>query len=154
MPRAVACLLSAAYLSKLLDDPPPDIWLVLPLGTHAAKPGKTPQRIFRWSYEGALDAGIFEGELCGVRFRHTGPARTVVDLIRYARHVGGADPGIRAAKRFVAAGGDIDEVRVISKCVGAPRDTVRVLAMLTTALRSDGRINAASVVPTRKEWGS
>lgn len=82
MPQAVVCLMSAAYLCDLVDRPPETIWLAPPVGAHEAKEGETPQRVVRWSYPGALEVGVVDKEICGVRVRHTGgpgPSSTCCD---------------------------------------------------------------------------
>ena len=134
MPRGVVCLMSAAYLCGLIDRPPEAIWLALPIGAHGAKEGQTPQRIVRWSYPGALEVGVVDKEVCGVRVRHTGAARTVVDLLRYRRWLEDADVGILAARRFVQGGGMVDELLDVAEAVDVPREVARVLMTLEAAL--------------------
>ena len=127
MPQAVVCLMSAAYLCDLVDRLPEAIWVALPVGTHGAKEGETPQRIVRWSYPGALEVGIVDKEICGVRVRHTGAARTVVDLMRYRRRLEDSDEGILAARRFVERIGTVDELLDVAEAIDVPREVKQVL---------------------------
>ena len=133
MPRAVACLASAAHLSGLVEDIPGTLWLALPVGAHEGRPGSTPQRVLRWSFAGAFDVGVVDKKICGVRVRHTGPERTIVDLVRYGRRVGGPEPGILAARRYVATGGAMEDVVAMAAALEVPGGTVRVLETLVTA---------------------
>ena len=127
-PRAIVCLLSAAYLCNLTDAPPPVTWLALPIGSHAPKKGEGRQQILHWSHPGAFDAGVVQTQLCGVTVRHTSAARTVVDLFRYSRYLAGDEAGTRAAGRFLRRGGDLATLLRIADQVAAPSRTVRALA--------------------------
>lgn len=135
MPRAVVCLTTAAHFEVLVDEPPAVTWLALPLQVHDAKAGDTPHRTLRWSYEGAFDVGVVDDEVCGVPIRRTGPARTVVDLVRYARHIGGDDIGIEAGRRFTSAGGDPDEILATAKALRTPSAAMHTLEVLVRTLR-------------------
>ena len=134
MPKAVVCLMSAAYLCDLIDRPPEAVWIAVPVGAHGAKEGETPQRIVRWSYPGALEVGVVDKEVCGVRVRHTGAARTVVDLLRYRRWLEDADFGVLVARRFVEGGGTVDELFDVAEAVDVPREVSCVLRTLGAAL--------------------
>lgn len=126
-PRAVACLLSAAYLCDLTDEPPPITWLALPVGFHAPKEGGRRQQVLHWSHPGAFEAGVVQTELCGVAVRHTSRARTVVDLFRYSRYLSGEEAGTRAAGRFLRGGGSLATLLRMAEEVAAPTRTVRAL---------------------------
>ena len=136
MPRGVVCLMSAAYLCDLIDRPPEMVWIAIPVGAHGAKEGETPQRIVRWSYPGALEVGVGDKEVCGVRVRHTGAARTVVDLLRYRRWLEDADVGVLTARRFVEGGGTVNELLDVAEAVDVPREVGRVLKTLDVTLRA------------------
>ena len=133
MPRAVACLASAAQLSGLVEEIPGIVWVALPVGAHRGRPGETPQRVLRWSFAGAFDVGVVYKEICGVRVRHTGPERTIVDLVRYGRRIGGPEPGILAARSYVAAGGAMEDVLAVAGELTVPIGTVRILQTLMAA---------------------
>ncbi len=136
MPHAVVCLTSAAFLNGLVDQPPSVTWLALPAQVHMAKKGHSPSRVLRWSHKGALEVGVVQGEVCGVPIRHTGPTRTIVDLIRYARHLGGERPGIDAGRRFLEQGGDPLSILTAAKELGIPARALRTLTLVVEALRA------------------
>lgn len=136
MPKGVACLLSAAYLCGLVDYLARPIWMALPLQVHEAKAGEIPQRVLRWSYAGAFETGIQEREICGTLIRYTGAPRTILDLIRYARHLSGPDIGIGAARRYVSTGGTFDDVLAIASQLKPPKEAERILTVLGTALKA------------------
>jgi predicted transcriptional regulator of viral defense system len=133
MPRGVACLISSAYLCGLADELSRPIWMALPLQAHEAKAGEVPMRVLRWSYRGAFERGIEESHVCGVLVRHTGAARTILDLIRYARHLGGPDMGIAAARRFVANGGAFGDVLALAEEMKPPKEAAGILSVLGVA---------------------
>lgn len=126
-PRAVVCLLSAAYLCELTDAPSSVTWLALPVGAHAPRRREGRQQVLHWSYAGAFDVGVVRTELCGVMLRHTSAARTVVDLFRYSRYLAGEEAGTRAADRFLDRGGDPATLLRIAEEVAAPMKTVLAL---------------------------
>ena len=133
MPRAVVCLMSAAHLCGLIECAPARAWLALPVGAHGGRPGTSGPRILRWSFEGASDVDVVERDICGVRIRHTGPNRTIIDLMRYGARWGEPTAGILAARAFVAAGGNLADVARVAEAVNAPKavlDAVRTLALV------------------------
>ncbi|WP_426954579.1 type IV toxin-antitoxin system AbiEi family antitoxin domain-containing protein [Muricoccus radiodurans] len=138
MPRAVVCLLSAAHLSGLVDEAPPKLWLALPQGVHATTVGDTPRHVLRWSYEGAFEVGVIEDEVCGVAIRRTNAVRTVVDLLRYSKHVGGIGAGIHAARRYVATGGRATDFLVVAETLQVPSSTMRDLQVAAAAIGGGG----------------
>ena len=136
MPKAAVCLMSAAYLCDLVDRPPETIWIAIPVGAHGAKEGEIPQRIVRWSYPGAFEVGIVDKEICGIRIRHTGAARTVVDLLRYRRWLEDADVGVLAATRFIRESGTVDELFDVAEAIRAPTAAMRALETLDVVLNT------------------
>lgn len=137
--RATVCMLSAAWLCGLLDEPPAMTWLALPVGAHAPKQGDLPERILRWSYVGALEEGVVADEVCGVPLQRTDAPRTVVDLFRYARYLGEDDAGPDAGARYVRRGGDPASVIETAKRLATPASTMR---RLTAAAREWQDIHA------------
>ncbi len=94
-----------------------------------------PHRLLRWSYEGAFEVGVVAREICGVAVRCTGPARTVVDLLRYGRHLEGGDAvGFSAARRFAAEGGGVDELLLVADTLAVPRAVRRTVATVAATL--------------------
>jgi hypothetical protein len=134
-PRAVLCLTTAAYLCGLTDAAPSQFWLALPQGANTVKVGDGEHRWIRWSFAGAFTVGISEAEVDGVRVRWTEPSRTVVDLVRYSRHLRSLRPGVEAARRYVKAGGHPDDLLDVAAKVGVPSAAQGSIEMLTMALR-------------------
>ncbi len=60
MPRAVACLLTAAQLHELVPARAAEapLWFGLSPSDHAGKAGGVPYRILRWSWRGAGEVGV------------------------------------------------------------------------------------------------
>lgn len=139
MRRGVACLGTAAYLCGLTEELVAPIWMALPLRAHEAKAGDVAVRALRWSYEGAFERGLEEQTVCGTLVRHTGAGRTILDLIRYARLLGGPEFGIAAARKFVAAGGDFADVLGLADEMKPPKEAMRVLSVLGGAFGVDPR---------------
>ncbi|MDJ0390077.1 type IV toxin-antitoxin system AbiEi family antitoxin [Roseomonas sp. E05] len=134
-PRAVLCLSTAAYLCGLASTAPTKFWLALPQGANAVKVEAVEHRWIRWSYAGAFTVGIVEAAIEGVTVRWTGPSRTVVDLVRYARHLRSLRPGVEAARRYVEAGGHPDELLAVANEVHAPAAALESITMLTMLLK-------------------
>jgi predicted transcriptional regulator of viral defense system len=126
-PRSVICLTTAAYLCGLLDDAPTTTWVALPAGARVPKRGSTNEQVVHWSYRGAFEVGLDTGEICGVEVRWTGPARTVVDLLRYARYVGGEDTARRVGQRFLERGGKPSTILATASALATPAKTLRSL---------------------------
>ena len=125
--RATVCLLSAAWLCGLVDEPSSTTWLALPVGAHTPRRGYMPEQILRWSYAGAFEEGVVTEEICGVVVRHTDAPRTVVDLLRYARYLGGEDVGLQAGARYVRQGGDPVAILGVANRMATPASTMRRL---------------------------
>lgn len=137
MPKAVVCLRSAPHLWGWEQALPSVIWLAIPARAHGAKQGETSHRLLRWSYEGAFDVGIVAKEICGVTVRCTGPARTVVDPLRYRPYLaaqGWDSIGFSAARRFVSGGGDIGELLIGADALGVPSVVRRTVATVAATL--------------------
>ena len=135
MPRALVCLTSAAYLAGLLDEEPEAIWVAIPAPSHGAKLDGVSHRLLRWSFPGAFEAGVSKNAVGGAVVNRTGPARTVVDLIRYARHVRTKHAGVLAGRRLASGGGDPLEIMEIARRTNAPAETLRTVEILVHALR-------------------
>jgi hypothetical protein len=147
MRKGVACLVSAAYLCGLTDQLRRPIWIALPLRMHEARPGEVPQRVLRWSFSGAFDTGIEESEVCGTLIRHTGAARTILDLIRYARHLRGPEIGIEAARRYVADGRSFEDVLAMASQLKPPKEAVGILSVLAAVLKDPPLSSAVNAQP-------
>ena len=105
MPRAVACLLTAARLHKLVpaQSAAAPLWFALAPSDHAGKAGDVPYRILRWSWPGASEVGVQRIAIRGVDLQVTDPARTVVDLFRYSRLIDDKGSVAVAAARKLAS---------------------------------------------------
>lgn len=126
-PRATVCLLTASWLCGLADTPPPITWLALPVGAHIPRPGSSQEQFIHWSYQGAFDKGVLRDEICGVSLLRTGPARTVLDLVRYSRYLGGEHAGTEAGIRFLGQGGDPAAILDLAHRLATPVTTMRRL---------------------------
>jgi len=135
MPHALVCMGSAAYLTGLLNCPPAVTWLALPPQAHLAKEGMSPARVLRWSYAGAFEVGVVQSKVCGVPIRHTDPARTIVDLLRYARHLGGEGLGIDAGRNFLKRGGDPLAILSTAHALRIPGKAQRTLHLVIETLQ-------------------
>lgn len=87
VPRGVICLVSAAAFHDLTDKIPSEIWMAI--GPKDWRPRVDTPRIHFVRFNAkTLTAGIEEHAIEGVSVRIYDPAKTVVDLFRYRRHVG------------------------------------------------------------------
>lgn len=129
-PQAVACMLTAARLQGLLPDAPDRVWLGAPLRVYVPKTGPAPARVLRWSNAQAFHAGVQRVVLHDVTILLTGPARTVVDLVRYRRHVGGVEAASQCLRTFSRAGGTPTDLRSAAAAVGMPQRAQDALDLL------------------------
>ncbi|PZR09199.1 MAG: hypothetical protein DI532_20600 [Azospirillum brasilense] len=139
-PKAVVCLTTAAHFCGLLDEAPATVWLALPAGARIPRLGGVQEQVMHWSFRGAFDLGVVEDTVCGVGIRRTDAPRTVVDLLRYARYVGGEETGLRAGFRFVRQGGDPGAVLAAANALAIPAKTVRKLTVAVDAWQA-GRVS-------------
>jgi hypothetical protein len=87
-PHAVVCLLSAAQVYELTDELPRAVQIAVPRGTHSPQITYPPVEVFRFAAH-TFELGLAEVEAAeGESVRVTGPARTVVDLMRLRRSIG------------------------------------------------------------------
>ncbi|WP_419898638.1 type IV toxin-antitoxin system AbiEi family antitoxin domain-containing protein [Roseomonas sp. USHLN139] len=134
MSQGLACLLSAAHLAGLSSQPPKQPWIALPPGVHGSSACGQSGRLLRWSYEGAFEIGVEERRIGGTVIRYTGPARTLIDLVRYGRHMDGLATAAEAARSFVTGGGMFAEVVIIAEKLRVPDDTLRRLEALQVTI--------------------
>jgi len=135
-PRAVVCLTTAAYVGGLLEDAPSTTWIALPLGSRTPQQDGGNEQVVRWSYRGALEVGLTRETICGVEVTLTDPARTVVDLFRYARYVGGEETAIRAGTGFLRRGGDPAAILATADILTTPAGTMRRLMTVAERWRA------------------
>jgi len=128
-PQAIVCMLSAASLLRLLPDASARVWLGAPLRIYIPRTA-TPPRVLRWSNDKAFYVGVQTVMLHGVTVPHTGPARTVIDLVRYGRHVGGVEAATRCLRSYTSGGGTAAELQATASAVGMPRRAQEILDLL------------------------
>ena len=110
-------------------------WVAIPAPSHGVRLGELPHRLLRWSFPGAFEVGVASSVIGGVAVTHTGPARTVIDLIRYARHVRLQHAGVLAGRKLASGGGDLFELLDVARRTRAPAETLRTVEILVHALK-------------------
>jgi hypothetical protein len=129
VPHGVFCLSSAARLQGLLPRIDERFCLAVagpvPLDESAGS-----VRLLRWTFPGALERGVKESRIGPVRIRLTSPARTVVDLFRYAHRPGGEETGLVAGRAFLVEGGRLRDLREVAAATGAPASVGRMIEFL------------------------
>ena len=114
---AVICMTTAAHLHDLLPGLPTPLWLGVPLRVHVPRWGRTELRVLRWSNRPAFELGVEVAEFCDVTLLRTSRERTIVDLLRYGRHLGGAATAARCLRVYSATGGRETDVRNMARLV-------------------------------------
>lgn len=87
VPHGVICLLSAFSFYELTTQSPFEVWLTIPQKARAPKEDMLPLRIVYMSGE-ALESGIEEYEIEGVRVPVYSVAKTVVDCFKFRNKIG------------------------------------------------------------------
>ena len=96
VPKAVLCLLSALQWHGLGTQLPHEVWIALPEGTQAPKPGYPPLRITRLR-GAAYTEGVLTVTEYGAPIRVYSAAKTVADCFKF-RHKIGLDVALEALK--------------------------------------------------------
>lgn len=96
VPHGIICLLSALRFHDLTTQSPFEVWVAIDVKARRPKVDGVPIRIVRFSGP-ALEAGIEEHMIEGVRVRVYNPAKTVADCFKY-RHKIGLDVAIHALR--------------------------------------------------------
>jgi predicted transcriptional regulator of viral defense system len=96
VPRGVVCLLSALQFHDLTTQLPFEIWLAIDRKAWRPRERSIPLRIVRFSGP-ALDAGIEEHKIEGVKVRVYNVAKTVADCFKYRNKIG-LDVALEALK--------------------------------------------------------
>ncbi len=104
VPRAAVCLLSAAALHELTDELPRAVQIAVPRGSRRPHVAYPPVEVFTFA-AATFDLGMEWEEVAeDEKVRLTGPARTVVDLMRLRRGIG--EPlAFIALRRYLARPG-------------------------------------------------
>jgi predicted transcriptional regulator of viral defense system len=135
---AVVCMHTAACLHGLLGGPPRILWLGVPLRVHVPKGNPTTFQTIRWSNRQAFDVGVNDLPVPSAIVRCTSPERTIIDLVRYGRRVGGTTSAARCLKVYLEHGGSENRVRRVADDLRVSRPALVILdaLLLGTAVRS------------------
>ncbi len=87
IPHGVVCLLSALRFHDLTTQLPFEIWLAIDRKAWRPRESNIPLRIVRFSGP-ALEAGVEEHKIEGVRVRVYNVAKTVADCFKYRNKIG------------------------------------------------------------------
>lgn len=87
VPHGIICLLSALSFYELTTQAPFEVWLTISQKARAPKEDILPLRIVYMSGQ-ALESGIEEHEIEGVRVRVYSVAKTVVDCFKFRNKIG------------------------------------------------------------------
>lgn len=86
-PRGVICLVSALSFHELTDTIPGKVWVAIPNRAWRPVVPGLPIKFVRFG-DKVMNEGIERHDIDGVSVQVYNPAKTVVDLFRYWRHVG------------------------------------------------------------------
>lgn len=98
IPKGVICLISALSYFDLTSQIPRRIDVAIPRGTRRPTLLHPPIRVFCFSGK-ALDFGIEEREIDGVKMRIYSPEKTIADCFKYRNRIG-LDIAIEALKTY------------------------------------------------------
>jgi predicted transcriptional regulator of viral defense system len=87
VPKGIICLLSALRFHDLTTQAPFEIWMAIDRLTRKPKEQHLPLRIFRFSGL-ALEAGVEDHKIEGIKVRVYNPAKTVADCFKYRNKIG------------------------------------------------------------------
>lgn len=96
VPKGVICLLSALRFHGLTTQSPFEIWMAIDIKAWRPKDNGPPLRIVRFSGR-ALEEGVEEHMVEGVKVRVYSPAKTVADCFKYRNKIG-LDVALEALK--------------------------------------------------------
>jgi predicted transcriptional regulator of viral defense system len=96
VPHGVICLLSALSFHELTTQAPFEVWLAIPPKVRNPKEDLLPLRIVHMSGK-ALECGIEEHNIEGVRVSVYSPSKTIVDCFKF-RHKIGLDVALEALR--------------------------------------------------------
>lgn len=130
----VVCMITAAQFQDLLPGLSGPLWLGVPLRTHFPKRDPADLRVLHWSNRPAFEVGVEEAVFCDVTIVVTSRERTIVDLVRYGRHVGGSAAAARCLWAYVTAGGSRKALRDMADAMCMPRPARLVLDVLLNGM--------------------
>ena len=129
----VVCMVSAAQIHSLLSAVDDTLWLGVPLRTHVPRRDPSVLRTLRWSNRPAFEVGVGEVGLGDLTILCTTPERTVVDLFRYGRHLGGSATAAHCLWAYTATGGSHKAICDMADAVRIPRPARLILDALLSA---------------------
>jgi hypothetical protein len=131
---SVVCMSTAAQLHDMLPGLSAPLWLGAPLGVHVPRRDRAELHVLRWSNRPAFDVGVEWAEFHDITLLRTTRERTIVDLVRYGRHLGGSAVAARCLRAYSAAGGREADVRRMADAVRLPRPARVVLDVLLAGM--------------------
>ncbi|PZR09200.1 MAG: hypothetical protein DI532_20605 [Azospirillum brasilense] len=134
---AVVSMVTAAHFHGLLSGPPGALWLGVPLKVYVPKLGPDELRIIRWSNRQAFGIGVTDVPVPKGIVRCTTRERTIVDLVRYGRYVGGTAAAVSCLRAYAGSGGTEEGIRKVVDALRVSRPARFVLD--TLLLGMEGR---------------
>lgn len=125
----VICLLTAAEYHGLTDEAPDQVWVAVPNNTRTPTKSWPPVRLVRWRSAASRQVGVEVHRIHGVDVPITGPARTVVDMLRMMKAVG-ADRAMECLRDYAISGGSVREVREIADTIGVGKQLTPYLTAI------------------------
>ena len=135
VPRGLICLHSAAQAHGLDDESAARIWVALPHGCHPPRVEWPPMRFVSWRDPAAFEVGVEEKVVSGVPVRTTGPARTVVDMLRMSSTVG-EDRALECLRDYLDGHGPVGELQAIAADLGVGRRLAPVFRVASALARA------------------
>ncbi|WP_338665912.1 hypothetical protein VQH23_12175 [Pararoseomonas sp. SCSIO 73927] len=121
---------TAAHLHDLLPGLSDPLWLGVPLRVHVPQRDPAELHVLRWSNHPAFEVGVERTVFQDVVIMCTTRERTLVDLVRYRRRLGGPAVAARCLRAYSAAGGRRATVRSMADATRMPHPARLVLETL------------------------
>lgn len=113
VPAGVVCLLTALRFHELTDQNPSQVWLAIDRKARAPALGWPPLEVVYWS-KAALEFGVMQARVGGVRVPITTAAKTVADCLKYRNKLG-TDVAVAALEDYRRSRRSIDELFVAAR---------------------------------------
>lgn len=134
VPAALICLNSAAEFHSFGDVEVSHVWAAIPFSQKPPILDGPPFRPIRWRSEAALEVGVEEHQICGVRVRITGAARTVVDMLRM-RSIVGEDLALDCLRHYHRQRRSADELTATAEALGVTTKLAQYLRVYSHIAR-------------------
>jgi predicted transcriptional regulator of viral defense system len=108
VPAGVVCLLTALRFHNLTDQNPSQVWLAIDRKARAPTLDWPPLEVVYWS-RAALEFGVVQKVIGGVKVRITSPAKTVADCLKYRNKLG-RDVAVAALRDYGRSRRSMDEL--------------------------------------------